>query len=73
MIKSPKLTPVQWKLLANAFSNIGQAIILFSLASLFAPEAINLPREFSRQIALGFLTCGFFTLGVGVIIARKEV
>lgn len=54
MLEGPKLSPQQWKLLAGAFSNISQAIILFALASFFVPEAVGLPRDFSRITALGF-------------------
>lgn len=71
MIKGPKLTIAQWKLLASAFSNISQAIILFSLAALFVPETVGLSKDFSRLVAVLFLTSGLSTLGGAVIISRK--
>lgn len=55
MLKGPKLVPSQWGLLASAFSNISQGVILFALAALFVPEVVNLTRDFSRITALGFL------------------
>lgn len=72
MIKGPKLTPAQWKLLSSAFSNIGQAIILFSLAAIFVPQVVNLPGEFPSLSALSYFFGGTFLLWTGVIIAKKE-
>lgn len=71
MITGPKLTKSQWKLLASAFSNIAQAVILFSMAASLVPEAVGLTKDFSLFKALTFLIGGLFTLAVGVIIARK--
>ena len=58
MIKGPKLSTEQWKLLASAFSNISQAIILFSLAAFFVPETVGLPKEFPRIVAFSFFISG---------------
>ncbi len=71
MIKGPKLLPRQWKLLASAFSNISQAIILFSAAAFFVPEAVGLAKNFSRGLAFAYLVCGLSLLAIGVIIAKK--
>lgn len=72
MLIGPKLTPAQLRTLASAFSNISQAIILFSLAAAFVPEAINLSRDFSRPVAFGYLTCGLILLAFSAILVRKE-
>lgn len=71
MIKGPKLSQDQWKLLSGAFSNIGQAIILFSLAALFVPEAVGLSKNFSRFLAVGFLMFGLTTLYTAVIMSKR--
>lgn len=71
MIRGPKLTPSQWKILSTAFSNIAQAVILFSGAAFFVPEVVNLSRDFSKIIALGFFLGGFFFLCISVIIAKR--
>lgn len=71
MIKGPKFTTAQWKLLASAFSNISQAVILFALAAFFVPEAVSLPGNFSQILAVGFLFGGLLMLAAGVIIVRK--
>lgn len=66
-----RLTHSQWKLLASALSNIGQAVILFSLAAIFVPETVGLSKDFSQFYARNFLFSGLFTLVVAVIMARK--
>lgn len=71
MIKGPKLTNAQWKLLASAFSNIGQAVILFSLAAFFVPEAVQLPKDFSKLTAFAFTISGWLIFAVAVIISKK--
>lgn len=71
MIKGPKLTNTQWKLLASAFSNIGQAVILFSFAALFVPETVQLSKDFSQTLAVEFFIGGLLTLTAAVIIVRK--
>ncbi len=71
-IKGPKLTFPQWKLLASAFSNIAQAVILFSLAAFFVPEAVSLSSSFSQNLAVGFLFGGLLLLAIAVIISKKE-
>ncbi|OGE31441.1 hypothetical protein A3C59_02260 [Candidatus Daviesbacteria bacterium RIFCSPHIGHO2_02_FULL_36_13] len=71
MLKGPKLTPKQWKLLSSAFSNISQAIILFGLAAIFVPEAISLTGNYSKISGFGFLAAGLFILVNAVIIAEK--
>lgn len=71
MFKAPKLTPNQWKLLSSAFSNIGQAIILFSLAAVFVPETINLSKEYSKLFGICYLIAGWIVLTIGVIILNR--
>lgn len=62
MIKQLKLTGPQWKLLAGAFSNISQAIILFSLAAFFVPVTVGLSKTFPHLAAVGFLINGLLIL-----------
>lgn len=50
---------------------MSQAIILFSLAAFFVPEAVSLPKDFPRVLALGFLICGLIILMAAVIIIKK--
>lgn len=71
MLKGPKLTLAQWEYLTNAFSNISQAIIIFSLAAIFVPEVVNLSGEFPQITALGYLAGGLISLGMGVIMSKK--
>lgn len=71
MIKGLKLTATQWRLLSSAFSNIAQAIILFSLAAFFVPEVVGLTKDFSRLLALIYLLGGLLTLSFAVIIVQK--
>lgn len=71
MIRGPKFTSSQWKLLASAFSNIGQAVILFSFAALFVPEAVQLAGNFSQKLALEFFIGGLLIITAAVIIVRK--
>ena len=70
-IVGPKLSQNQWKLLSSAFSNISQAIILFSLAAFFVPETVGLSKDFSRLLAFGISIFGLFNLLVAVIIVKK--
>ena len=70
-MKILKFNQLQWKLLANAFSNIAQAIILFSFASFFVPETVGLSRDFSRLLSVGFFISGLLILGVAVTISKK--
>ncbi len=72
MITGPKFTAGQWKLLASALSNISQAIILFALASFTVPEAVSLSRDFSRMLALLFLTFGLLILLIAIIISKRS-
>lgn len=71
MIAGPKLTPKQWKLLASAFSNMGQAIILFSLAVIFVPEAVGLSNEYPKLFGVCYLISGLLLLRMSVIIANN--
>lgn len=71
MLKGPKLLPQQWKLLASVSSNIGQAIILFSLAAIFVPEAISLTKDYPKFFALSFFLAGLLILVGAVIITKK--
>lgn len=52
-------------------SHVSEAIILFSLAAVFVPETIGLPKEFSRITAILFLVSGLTTLVIAVILAKK--
>lgn len=65
------LIPNQWEILYKALSNISQGIILFSLAALFVPGAVGLPKDFSRILASSFLLGGLFLLTIAVIIGKK--
>lgn len=67
-----KLTPSQLKVVSSAFSNIGQAIVLFSLAAFFVPEAVGLIKDFSKLFAFLFFWSGWFFVLVGVIIAKRS-
>ena len=71
MLKWLQLTIDQWGLLAQAFSNIAQAIILFSLAALFVPEVVNLNNYFSRSLAILYLFSGLLILTIAVIIKSR--
>ena len=71
MINWLKLTKDQWGFLASAFSNIAQAIILFSLAALFVPEVVNLTNYFSRSLAILYLLSGLLILAVAVIMKSR--
>jgi hypothetical protein len=72
MIKGPKLTQAQWKLIASAFSNISQAIILFSAAAFFVPEVVGLTRDFSRITAFIFFAAGLMLLYISVIMTSRK-
>lgn len=71
MIKGPRLSQEQWKLLSSAFSNISQAIILFSLAAFFVPEAVGLEKEFSRPTSTLFFIFGLTIFVIALIIIKK--
>lgn len=71
MLKGPKLSQEQWKLLSGAFSNIGQAIILFSLAAFFVPEAVGLEKEFSRLTSTLFFMFGLTIFVIALIMIKK--
>lgn len=70
-MKALRLSPEQWKLLSGAFSNMGQAIILFSLAAFFVPETVGLSQDFSRDFSIGFLLSGLILLAAAVIIIKR--
>lgn len=71
LIRRPKLTPTQWKMISQAFSNISQAIVLFSAAAFFVPEAVGLNKDFSKITAFIFSVCGLILLTIAVIISRR--
>ena len=71
MNKHPKLAPSQWKTLTSAFSNISQAIILFSLAAFFVPQTVNLPEDFSKEFAIWVLIYGLVLLTLAVLISKR--
>ncbi len=58
---------------AKYFSNISQAVLLFSLSVLFVPDILNLKRDFPQEKVWASLTFGlaFFMLGA-IIITRKN-
>jgi membrane protein DedA with SNARE-associated domain len=72
MFGRPKLIPEQWQFLASAFSHISQGIILFSLGTIFVPEAVGLPKDFSRVQGIIFLISGFILLIIGVIMSARS-
>ncbi len=71
MIKFFRLSNDKWQVLSSALSHIGQAIILFSLAALFVPEAVSLSKDFSRVFALIYLIGGLLILCIAVIIRDR--
>ena len=70
-IEGPRFSPKQWSVLSSAISNLGQAIILFSLAAYFVPEAVQLKSEFPKVNALLMLFFGTIVLAGSVIITPK--
>lgn len=70
-MKGLRLSPEQWRLLSGAFSNISQAIILFSAATFFVPEAVGLSTSFSKATAFIYFLGGLLTLAIGVILSNK--
>ncbi len=71
MIKRFRLSSNKWQVISSAFSHIAQAIILFSLAALFVPEAAGLSRDFSRIYASLYLFGGLCCLAIAVIIRDR--
>ena len=73
MIKRLKLTPSKLKIFSSASSNIGQAIILFSLAAFFFPEVVSLQKNFSKEIAtLVFFGGLFLIIGAAIITIEDK-
>ena len=72
MKKLFQLSPSQWETLVSAFSNISQAVILFSLAAFFVPEVVNLPHSFSKQFAIQTFLGGLIMLWGSVIIGKDR-
>ena len=72
MQKIFKLTPSQWRILSSAFSNISQAVILFSLAAFFVPEVVSLTHDFSKIFAIGVFLIGLLILLGSVIITPDK-
>lgn len=66
-----KLLPKQWKYISDIFSNVGQAVFIFSLAAFFTPEAINLGKDFPKMLASVFIVSGLIIIGIGAIILRR--
>ena len=71
MVQQLKLTSAKLKIFASASSNIGQAIILFSLTAFFFPEVVSLPKEFSKEIA-SLVFIGGLLLIIGAAIITRE-
>ena len=74
MVKPPQLfkqASSQWKLYGNAFSNIAQAIVIFSLAAIFVPEAVSLSRNFSQVFGVTCFIAGLILLYVAGILIKK--
>lgn len=65
------LTPVRWKVLTSAFSNMSQAVILFSFAAFFAPKVVNLNENSSKELAIFAFVSGLLLLFAGVIMSEK--
>ena len=72
MKRLPRLAPPQWKILSSAFSNMGQAIILFSFAAFFVPQTVSLPENFSRSFSFLTSLIGLSFLIVAVIMSGKD-
>ena len=66
-----KLNRARLKIFASASSNIGQAIILFSLTAFFFPEVVSLPQNFSEEIA-SLVFIGGLLLIMGAARITKE-
>ncbi len=62
----------QKEVFAGFVSNIGQALMLFSLAAGFAPDVINLQPDFSKFIALIAFVLGIVLLAASVIIIKRK-
>jgi hypothetical protein len=71
MKKYFQLNPSQWKVVSSAFSNISQAIILFSFAAFFVPQTVNLSENFSKTFAVLILFYGLLLMLAAVIISAK--
>jgi len=72
MLDSFKFKTHQWNLLAGAFSNIAQGVILFSLGAYFIPKVVGLPDDFPVERSINFLLGGLILLAVGVTIVKKR-
>ena len=70
-MRNLRLIPSQLILLSGAFSNMGQAIILFSLAAFFLPETIGLSVDFFRPAAVLFFVFGLIKLTTAAILVKK--
>src|SRR3989344_2069671 len=71
MAKLFHLTPIRWKTLASVFLNVGQAVLLFSFAALFAPKAVNLTDDYSKVLVVFAFISGLLSILFGVIISEK--
>lgn len=72
MLQGPKLRPPQWRRLASVFSNVGQAIVIFSLAAVFVPEVVGLKLGFPRLVGFLYLFWGLIIIMGAVILSYKE-
>ena len=71
MAKLFHLTPIRWKTLASVFLNVGQAVLLFSFAALFATKAVNLTDDYSKVLVVFAFISGLLSILFGVIISEK--
>lgn len=73
-LKAPRiaLDKNQWGVLSSASSNMGQAMTLFGLAGFFVPQAVNLPVDFSQNLALVSFITGLSLLVVAVILSKRR-
>ena len=71
MLRVPKLSKSQWKLLSSSLSNMSQALILFSAAAFFFPQTVGLEKDFSKITAFLSFLYGLLLLSIAVIMAKK--
>ncbi len=72
LIFNLRLTPNQWRVLASALSNISQAVILFSFAAIFVPEAISLEKDFPKQLGIYALLSDLWLLLCAIMMSRDK-
>ena len=63
----------QWKVIASTVTHIAEAILIFSLAAFFVPEAVGLEKDFSRIVVGLFFASGLTTLTIAVILTKRGI